>query len=152
MKVMLKLRTLKTTDQDEIKRVQNRMVCDVVEYCEYSVVAEGLYKIWVGSTTEEYFNISFLKGLLMVNLEEREINLGQRPVHFAIVSHFVNELSRLKNDQRAVVAYANEYNNEGYLKDNEAISFTDVMRQLKWKKPRNVKVKKSWIIPLPGRR
>ena len=90
--------------------------------------------MWIGSTEEEYFSVSFVKGVLGISLEEREMLLGKNPINYAMVSELMNKLSKVKNNREKSLDVARKYNKVGYIKDLEEIGFEDVMKVLKWKK------------------
>jgi len=134
------------TPKEEIERVQNRKVMDVSEYEETSPIGLGDYKAWNGSVEMEYFSIIFMKGVMTISLAEREMDLIDKPINYAILTKLHN-LLKTKTKLECMQTYA-MYNNEGYKDDLKSITFNDIMKALKWTfHSEKVKVKKGIIFP-----
>jgi hypothetical protein len=114
------------TPKEDIERVQNRKVMDVEEY-EVSGML-GDYKAWKGSTEAEYFYIVFMKGVVTVILEEREMLIGKNVISYAILTKLFN----LANKPNSVESF-DEYNETSYKEDLKSVTFQDIMVSLKWK-------------------
>lgn len=137
----IKFTIVSTTPKEEIQRVQNRRVMDVEEYNETGIF--GDYKAWRGSTEGEYFYIVFMKGVITVILEEREMLIGTR----GIVYSTLTKLVKIANEPDPVEWFI-KYNEFGYKEDLKTITFEDVMVTLKWKfYSKNVKIKEGMIFP-----
>jgi hypothetical protein len=141
MGYMSKLQILTSVSKEDVERIQNKKVLDITEFDEYSSIVFGYYKYWMGSTEEHYFSICYIKGLLSISLEEREMFLGKFPINYAIATELIDAMSDVKNDQQAAFDVADKYNLNGYLKTYKEIKVEDVLEVLKWEKSENVKVK-----------
>lgn len=121
---------------------QNRTVCDVTEY-RINHPAVGKMASWRGSVETEYFNIVFVKGMLTVSLAERECQVADldHTFNYAMSEHLKQALDKATGND-AVSALEARYNFEQVQepKDQEAISFTDVMVALNWRYRPGVKV------------
>lgn len=139
---MTKLKILKTTPKEQIERVQNKVVEDVTEY--NGVNDMGKYKLWTGSTEMEYFNIIFVRGVLTISLEEREMLLGGNSViYYAMTQMLIDVLSKVKNNNISVEAKeaCERYHLNEYVGELNDVDFKAVRKILKWKmKSKKVKV------------
>ncbi len=130
--------------EEDRKRIFNKKVCGVVEFILPSDL--GYYKGWIGSTENEYFSIAFVKGVLSVSLEEREMQVGWNISNVAMVTHLHKLITTQKMDISAISKMVNTYNLDGCDDDVKAIKFTDVMTVLKWKfASRKVKVDEHFL-------
>ena len=110
--------------------LQGRTVCNVTQSHSTNPVV-GKITGWRGSVEEEYFTITFIKGVLTISMAEREMLLSQNPLHFAMVEPLAELLER--GDSVAVSQGIYDYNTNGQCeKDHKEISFTDVMVPLNW--------------------
>jgi hypothetical protein len=139
--------TLLTAFKDEDrKRIQNKKVCDVVEFIVPSDL--GYYKGWIGSTENEYFSVAFVKGVLSVSLEEREMRVGWDITNVAMVSYLHDLLTTKKMDVSTINHIVDVYNKESCENDIKSVKFTDIMKVLDWKfKSRKVKVDIHFLNP-----
>lgn len=112
--------------------VQNRVVCDVTEY-RFTTEQFGKVISWRGSVSDEYFSILFVKGLLEVSLAEREMQLGNASVHYALTE-------RAFNVSPDPIQAANQYGITEINDDVERMTFVDIMVALNWKYAPNVKI------------
>lgn len=128
-----------TTPKEEIQRVQNRKVMDVEEYNDTGVF--GDYKAWRGSTETEYFYIVFMKGVVTLILEEREMLIGSNIICYATLTKLVKMAKRADS-----VEWFTKYNATEYRDDLKSTTFEDIMVSLKWKfHSKKVKIKEGMI-------
>lgn len=139
---MVKLRECKPPAVSEL--LKHRVVCDVCESHHISLYGE--FVNWRGSTETEYFSIIFLKGILTVSIDEREMKVGWEPVNFAISSKLADMFASVKGDLEQT-AMAAKYSREEYQKELDNISFTDVMVALSWKYAPNAKIDYNPLAP-----
>ena len=128
--------------KEQLDMLQNKKVCNVTEMIMPSIA--GSYKGWCGSTEDAYFSIVFVRGIMTVSLEEREMCLGWNPINFAAIDVLADagkgKATEAKN------AIIDEYTTRLYLDDVSLIKFSDVMKPLKWKmKSRSVKVEDHFM-------
>jgi hypothetical protein len=140
---MIKLSILKTANQADLIQVQNRIVCDVSEF--QSRIEDVEVKSWTGSTNEEYFCICFVKGILTITIEERECHVGRKQINYGVSEDLKTLLVNAQKNNGNAQQVAVEYVSSGYIQDVKNISFKDVVKVLKWKKPRQVPVKTGYI-------
>jgi len=119
--------------------LQDRTVCDV---CESHQTDSLLGKIvsWRGSVEEEYFSIIFAKGILTVSLVEREYNLGRSAVNFAMSEHLFKVLKESKDNAALRTTAVFDYHMKRSQKEQEEISFIDVMVILEWRYAERAKI------------
>ena len=91
---------------------------------------------WRGSVTDEYFVISFIRGVLSISLNERECNLDNNVCHYA-VSDGLFASSKEKTNLMEVMG---DYVKTSHDKEQNEISFTDVMAILDWKYDEHAKI------------
>lgn len=128
-----------TTPKEEIQRVQNRKVMDVEEYNDTGVF--GDYKAWRGSTETEYFYIVFMKGVVTLMLEEREMLIGSNIICYATLTKLVKMAKRTDS-----VEWFTKYNATEYREDLKSTTFEDIMVSLNWKfHSKKVKIKEGMI-------
>jgi hypothetical protein len=109
---------------------QNRLVCDVTEY--KMDTPAGPVSAWRGSVAEEYFSITFIRGILTLSVVERECQLGQNAVNYAM-SSALSEPLKVAGDNAIMATEAHfNYNLKQAAKEQKEISFTDVMVVLGW--------------------
>ena len=118
--------------------LKGRTVCDVTEF---HITHPLLGKIaqWKGSVEEEYFSIIFAKGILTVSLVEREHYLDQSAVNYAISERLLKILSKSENETVKKAGIL-DYHFRQYPKEQEDVSFTDVMVVLEWKYKERAKI------------
>ncbi len=117
---------------------QNRVVCDVTEYKINTPV--GPASSWRGSVAEEYFSITFLKGILTISLVERECQLGHNVVNYAISEALSQALSVAGSNATMITEAHHNYSLKQCPKEQKEISFTDVMVVLGWRYVENAKI------------
>lgn len=139
---MVKFKEIKPPDVSET--VKHRIVCDVCESRHVSLYGEFIN--WRGSTETEYFSIIFLKGILTVSIDEREMRLGQDPMNFALSAKLAELFATAKGDIEQT-AMAVKYSREEYKKELDAVSFTDVMVVLQWKYAPDAKIDYNPLSP-----
>ena len=123
---------------------QNRVVCDVIEFKMTSIVGPAC--IWRGSVEDEYFSITFLKGILTLSLVERECQLGQNATNYAM-SNTLDSLLKIAGDNAVMSAEANyNYILKQWPKEQKEVSFTDVMVALNWTYKPEVKIDYDMLI------
>jgi hypothetical protein len=128
--------------KEELSRIQNQKVMDVEEYNETG--AFGEFKAWRGSTELAYFYIVFMKGVVTVILEEREMLIGTRITTYATLTKVTNEANKPDPAEWFI-----KYNTTEYKDDLKTLKFKDVMVSLKWKfHSKKVKVKAGITFPL----
>lgn len=138
----MKLRLFDSVTDSQLKRLQNKKICDVTEIVVASSV--GYYKGWTGSTEEKWFSIVFVKGVLTVSVEEREMYLGKFPINLALSDTLEEMLSPPVTATKNMMV--DMYNSSLYLEDLRKITFKDIMKLLKWKfLNRNVKVQEHFL-------
>jgi len=101
----------------------------------------GLMTTWKGAVENEYFSILFIRGILIVSVVERECQLGHVSVPYAesmTLTHAIRAVDGADNSVKLEVQ--NDYNKNTSQKEQDDITFDDVMECLKWKLKENVKV------------
>lgn len=116
--------------------LSGRVVCDVCEYHLTNPLV-GKMSMWRGSVEQEYFSITFMRGILTVSLVEREMLLGHSAINFAIVSELAEVMAR--GDSIATAEATYNYSLKQSDKHQKEISFTDVMVALGWRYKEGVK-------------
>lgn len=136
-----KFTILDSVPKEELQRIQNQKVMDVEEYNETGIL--GDYKAWRGSTETSFFFIVFMKGVVTVIIEEREMLIGTRITTYATLTKLV----KMANKPDSAEWFA-KYNVSEYKDDLNALKFEDVMTALKWKfHSKKVKVKEGMTFP-----
>lgn len=128
-----------TATPEESTPLLNRVVCDVFE-SKRNDPAIGLMANWRGSVKDEYFSILFLRGILVVSVEERECNLGHNSVKLAMSKQLFEAVQGMDGEnavERTEKTF--DYFTQGYSKEIEEICFADVMEVLGWQCAENVK-------------
>lgn len=117
--------------------LSGRVVCDV---CERHLTVPMVGKVvnWRGSVEQEYFSITFLRGVLTLSLVEREMLLGHNALNIAMVEPLASVVQG--GDSIAAVEATYNYNLKQSEKDVNTISFTDVMVALSWRYAPNAKI------------
>jgi hypothetical protein len=139
--VNTKFTLLDSTPKEEVQRLQNQTVMDVEEYNETGIL--GDYKAWRGSTENAYFYIVFMKGVITVICEEREMLIGTRITTYSVLTKLVN-MSKKSNSY----SLFDSYNAVEYKEDMKNVTFDDVMMTLKWRlHSKKVKLKYGMTFP-----
>lgn len=138
---MTTLKIMETVTKEDINRVQRKIVDDITEWNELSIY--GRFKRWTGSTEAEYFNIYFMRGALIVALEEREIHLKENLTTFAITDVLLDLLSENKNNQINYVKSLSVYYDSASDLEVENLTLDEVFRVLDWKLKDGVKIKEG---------
>lgn len=112
--------------------VQHRTVRDVTEY-RFTTEQFGKNISWRGSLNDEYFSILFVKGLLVVSVAEREMQVGENSLHYALTER-ASKISAnpIEAMNQGIVAEIND--------EMENITFTDALIALNWRYAPNVKI------------
>jgi hypothetical protein len=135
---------LKTVTDELRKRIEKKKVCNVVEYILLSHA--GPYKGWLGSVEDEYFSITFVKGIVSISLDEREMRLGWTINNYGMVEHLHKILVSKNIKFETIQKLADAYNLIGADHDTMNITFHDVMKVFNWKfKSRKVKVEEHFL-------
>ena len=138
----MKFRILNSITEEFKKSIENKKVCDVVEFRLSS--PDGIYKGWMGSVEDAYFSTTFVKGIISISISEREMCLGWVCTSYAVIDKLYDVLSgkiTLNTEY-----FIDEYNSKNYLNDVQSITFKDVMKVYKWKfKSRKVKVEQHFL-------
>jgi hypothetical protein len=144
---------------DVLEPIKGKRVCDVIKHRRTRLATVFLKEVpyqtveWRGSTEDAYFWAEFSNGVIYVDVQEREQQLGNN----AHIVGFVKAISVLNDidfgsgnvdpqDKRYQdkIQQNAQYLLDEYPKDLETISFSDVMRLLEWKL-KNKKVKEEEV-------
>lgn len=111
---------------------QNKMV----EYvCKSVTIHPALGKLttWRGALETEYFSVMFVGGILVVSVVERELHLGHISVSYSESESLIKATSDLDgiNDTEKD-KLRQEYNLNTSKKEQDEITFDDVMLSLNW--------------------
>ena len=128
-----------TVPLEKAVTLTSRVVCDVLE-TRTATTMFGQMVNWRGSVAEEYFSILFFKGMLVVSLEEREGQLGQNSVNYAMSQSLSKALKEAPEEAIARTEACFDYYLKISPKESKEISFTDVMVALFWKYAPNAKI------------
>ena len=122
-------------------KLVNRVVCDVCEY-RHTHPVFGPFVVWRGSVAEEWFTIMFMRGILTISLAERECQVGENIIHYAMSEVMAKCYNTGKNGATPIgeVEAVAEYLAKTMPKEIAEISFTDVMVVLNWKYSPNAKI------------
>ena len=140
---MSKLKVMETVPLTELDRLQNKLVEDVMEYHENSIY--GSYKLWTGSTEEQYFSIYLMRGVMTIALCPCELFLIDNIITYAMYESLTDIISKHKNNQEKLRFAAENYYLEKCETEITLTTFDGVMECLKWKFKGNVKVKKGML-------
>ncbi len=123
--------------------LQNRVVECVTKLSE-SHIAFGKISIWRGALKDEYFSIMFIGGVVIVSVEEREMELGKRSVTYAESQSLLDSAELIKGAspelQGSIQA---EYTNVISKREQNEITFSDMMFILNWQYVEGAKVDES---------
>jgi hypothetical protein len=122
-----------------LNKFKGRKVCDVSHKIGLKPAVLGdpvPFVIWRGSTETEYFIVTFYGGMVMMDIQEREMLLGHEEFYIIALAPTLGELNDMSMtlDQFDKKVSLNvEYLLKKYQTDIEDIRFTDVMKILGWK-------------------
>ena len=124
---------------DFLKKFKGRKVSEVIRKVSLRPVFLGTsvpFITWKGSTETEYFVSNFYGGMVMMDVQEREILLAQEDFYIIALAPTLGKLndSSITIDQFTQKINLNaEYLIKGYVEDIENIQFNDIMKVMGWK-------------------
>jgi hypothetical protein len=127
--------------KEYISQIKGKKVCNVVRRKLHNEVpllgSSAPYLQWSGTTEEEFFVATFYGGLLMLDVQEREMMLGKDPeAHIVAIT---NKLKELNVSSKTTDQFVNKialnvaYLKDGYPDDIENLRFTELMKIIGWK-------------------
>lgn len=127
------------TDEQAAK-FQNKVVEDVVKSSTSSPLL-GKVSVWRGSLKDEFFQVMFVGGVVVVTTAEREMQLGENSENYAESQTMLDtaELVQGSSEEMKAELQAN-YRDVIAPKEQEEITFADLMFLLKWEYAEGAKV------------
>lgn len=140
---------------DFLKMMKGKKVCNITRHLQKNPIVNGVSSVlpyirWNGTTENEYFYAMFYGGMVLMNINERELLLNTS-TDFKIIalSKYLESLikaSETTNDFLKKIQCNAEYVKENFQKDLESITFQDIMSILGWKfLSRKVKEDDSYV-------
>ena len=134
-----------TLPKEDALQLQGR----IVEYvCKTQIINPTFGKMttWRGSLENEYFSIMFICGILVVSVVEREMQLGDISVSYAESESLTKAINTINGaDDATVEKIREEYNQNTSKKEQDEITFDDVMLTLNWRYAPLAKVDEDWL-------
>lgn len=139
MKRLIKFKGAKTPAF--ISRIKGKKVCDVTRHKFLNHVPLDMAKMpfvqWRGSTEDEFFVATFYGGLMTLDINEREMLLGNEEtvtiVALASKVQTLNAASTSDEEFAHKVQMNAEYLAKGYMDDVENLKFSELMKIIGWK-------------------
>jgi len=135
-----------TLSKEKALLIQNRIV-ECVTKTSQTHPLYGKLSVWRGALENEYCEIMFLGGVVVVSVEEREMELGKRSVTYAESQSLLDSAELVKGAspelQGSIQA---EYTNVISKREQNEITFADIMFILNWQFCNNAKVDESDIL------
>lgn len=133
------------TDEQALP-LQNRIVEDVVKSSSEHPLL-GKISIWKGSLKEEFFSVMFLGGVVVVAIAEREMQLGDPSINYAESQSLLDTAELVRGSSPEVQSdLQKNYHNVTAKKEQEEITFADLMFILKWEYVDGAKVDESDLL------
>lgn len=124
---------------DFLKKFKGRKVCDVSRKISLNTMPLGTplpFITWKGSTETEYFIATFYAGMVIIDIQEREMLLGQTEFYIIALAptlYKLNDASMTIEQFNQKVSLNAEYLVKHYNEDIKNIQFKDVMKIMGWK-------------------
>ncbi len=123
--------------------LQNRVVECVTKSSE-NHIAFGKISIWRGAVKDEYFSVMFVGGVIVVSVEEREMELGKNSVTYAESQSLLDTAELVKGSSPEMQGeIQGQYTNVISKREQNEITFADVMFILNWQYIEGAKVDES---------
>lgn len=104
----------------------------------------GKISRWQGALNDEYFLITFSSGVVMVSVVEREHYLGESIRSYAESQSLLDTVESVKNaDPQLQREIQKHYTNVTAVKEQEEVTFADMMFILNWKYVEGARVDES---------
>ena len=118
--------------QEVAAPLQNRLVCDLLE-TRTTVPGVGRIVSWRGSTQEEYFSVLFVRGIFSVSVNERECQLNDSIVNYAMSMALSKAMKGFPGrDELSKQEDIHNYFDRLADKEMDEITFSDAMMLLNW--------------------
>ncbi len=123
--------------------LQNRMVECVTKSTAIHPIY-GKYVMWRGTTELEFFTVMFVGGVLVLSLAEREFNLVDSAINYAESQTLLDTAELVKGSSPEMqVELQRNYSGVIAKREQNEITFADVMFILKWQYVEGAKVDES---------
>jgi hypothetical protein len=130
---------------EEAAAYQNRQV-DLVIEAETVNPLYGKTKSWRGDLAEEYFIVMFVNGHLIISVSEREMQLGSKTQTYAMSDFLSKSLAMIDpNDTTGRQTVQIGYNKNISDKEQDQVTFQDVMLALNWRLGPKAKVDRDLL-------
>jgi hypothetical protein len=130
-----------TLSKEKALLLQNRIV-ECVTKTSQTHPLYGKLSVWRGALENEYFEIMFLGGVVVVSVEEREMELGKRSVTYAESQSLLDSAELVKGAspelQGSIIQ--EEYTKVIAKCEQNEITFADIMFILNWQYAEGAKV------------
>ena len=105
----------------------------------------GKTTLWSGALETEYFKVLFAGGVSVVSINDREMELNENPgINYAESQSLLDTVELIKTSSiEEKISLRNEYNLITSIKEQDEITFADIMRLLNWKYAENARVDES---------
>jgi len=128
---------------DKALPLQNKVVeCVTKTSTQHTIF--GKVNIWRGALTEEYFSVMFIGGVVVVSVSERECHIGEKTVSYAESQSLLDTAELVKGSAPEMQQELQKHYNEVIAKkEQDEVTFADMMFILNWQYVEGAKVDES---------